>query len=109
MFAPRLGLSNFTAIIDHNNLQGYGRVKDLCSFEPAKEKWEAFGWEAHEVDGHDRTRLHEVLAEPGSGKPRIIIARTVKGRGVSFMEDRLEWHYFMVTDEIRDKALKELS
>ena len=108
MFAPKLGLSNFTVVMDYNNLQGYGRSRELCSFEPVGAKWEAFGWHVVEVDGHDYEAIISAFDEDPEGKPKIIIASTTKGKGISFMEDRLEWHYFMVTDEQREKALEEL-
>jgi transketolase len=109
LFAPRLGLDNVTAIVDCNNLQGYGRPRELCRFEPAEAKWEAFGWQARRVDGHDPDALAEALSAPSDGRPRVLLADTVKGKGVSFMEDRLVWHYYVVTAEHRAKALEELS
>lgn len=108
MFAPTMGVDNFTAILDYNNLQGYGRPQNICSYEPIRQKWESFGWHTLEVDGHDHQALQHAFAQTSHGKPRIIIARTVKGKGVSFMEDQLIWHYFIVTDEIREKALGQL-
>lgn len=108
LFAPKLGLDNFTAIMDYNNLQGYGRAKDLCSFEPVRSKWQAFGWHTIEVDGHDHGALHRALREDAAGKPKMIIACTTKGKGVSFMEDQLVWHYYIVTDDHKRKALEEL-
>jgi transketolase len=108
LFAPRLGLDNFTAIMDCNNLQGYGRVTEICSFEPMAEKWLAFGWHVREVDGHDHGALLAALDEKSPGRPKLIVARTTKGKGVSFMEDQLIWHYYIVTAEQRARALKEL-
>lgn len=108
LFAPKLGLDNYTAIIDFNNLQGYGRAKELCHYEPLKMKWQAFGWHAIEIDGHDHNAIKDAFNEDAKGKPKIIIARTTKGKGVSFMEDELIWHYFIVTDEHKEKALGEL-
>ncbi len=108
IFASKLGLDNFTAVIDFNNLQGYGRPTELCSFEPARAKWEAFGWHAIEVCGHDIPALTAAFAENPCGKPKIIIARTTKGKGVSFMEDQLTWHYFVVTDDHKKQALEEI-
>jgi len=108
LFAPTLGLDNFTAIIDHNNLQGYGRPTEICSFEPIKEKWEAFGWCTIQVDGHDHEMLKDALDKDSEGKPKIIIAKTTKGKGVSFMEDQLIWHYYIVTDEHKKQALEDL-
>jgi transketolase len=108
LFAPRLGLDNLTLIMDRNDLQGYGRPSQVCSFEPVAEKWEAFGWEVCSVDGHDHAALQQILAGENHGRPRLIVARTIKGKGVSFMEDELVWHYYTVTGEIRSRALAEL-
>jgi transketolase len=109
LFAPRLGLDNVTAIVDCNNLQGYGRPRELCSFEPAEAKWEAFGWRAARIDGHDPDALADALLAPADGRPRVLLADTVKGKGVSFMEDRLVWHYYVVTAGHRARALEDLS
>jgi transketolase len=109
LFAPRQGLDNFTAIMDYNNLQGYGRPDDLCNFEPVADKWRAFGWHVCETDGHDCHSILAALNENSGGKPKMVIARTVKGKGVSFMENRLIWHYYIVTEEHRAIALKELN
>ena len=109
LFASKLGINNFTAIMDYNNLQGYGRTNDLCSFEPVSTKWEAFGWHVEEIDGHDTKAAKNALMKDSEGKPKIIIAHTIKGKGISFMEDELIWHYYIVTDEHRVKALDELN
>lgn len=106
LFASKLGLDNVTAVMDYNNLQGYGRPTDICHFEPILDKWRAFGWDACETDGHDFSKLANTFNKPHKGKPRIIIARTHKGKGVGFMEDEMKWHYFIVTDELRKKALR---
>lgn len=108
LFTPKFKLNNFTAIIDYNNLQGYGRVNELCSYEPVKPKWEAFGWHVIEVNGHDFEQLRSAFRENPNDKPKIIIAKTIKGKGVSFMEDQLIWHYYIVTDEFKKQALEEL-
>ena len=108
LFGSKLGLSNFTAVLDYNNLQGYGRPRDLCSYEPVRAKWEAFGWHVVETSGHDVEALLKAFEEDPKGKPKIIIAKTTKGKGVSFMEDQLTWHYFIVTDDHKKKALEEL-
>lgn len=109
LFAPKLGVDNFTAIMDYNNLQGYGRARELCSFEPVAEKWRAFGWHVVEIDGHDHDEIRDALAADSCGKPRMIVANTTKGKGVSFMEDQLIWHYYIVTEEHQEKALAELA
>lgn len=108
MLAPKLKLTNLTVFIDHNNLQGYGRATELVEFYPIKEKWESFGWETYEIDGHDHEAI-ERYSKLNSQKPKAIICKTTKGKGVSFMEDKLIWHYYIVTDEIKENALKELS
>jgi len=109
LFAPEQGVDNFTAIMDCNNLQGYGRATEICSFEPAAEKWRSFGWHVCEVNGHDHGEMLAAFRDNSAGKPKMIIARTIKGKGVSFMEDQLIWHYYIVTDQHRDAALKELA
>ena len=108
LFGSKLGLGNITAIMDYNNLQGYGRARELCSFEPIKSKWEAFGWHVIEINGHDIGAIRQAFSEGTDGKPKMIIAHTTKGKGVSFMEDQLVWHYYIVTDEHKEKALREL-
>ena len=108
LFAPKLLTDNFTAIIDYNNLQGYGRAREICHFEPLRDKWEAFGWNVFEIDGHNFKELTQALDAPSEGKPKVIIARTVKGKGVSFMEDQLIWHYYLLTDELKERALKDI-
>ncbi len=102
-------LDNLTAILDHNTLQITGRTRDVCSNEPVDEKFRAFGWDVRVVDGHDFASLTEVLtrsAEPGV--PTCVIANTVKGKGVSFMEDVVKWHHGVPADEEYQKALREL-
>ena len=108
LFASKLGLNNFTAIMDYNNLQGYGRARELCHFEPVKAKWEAFGWYTIKVDGHDHKAIKEAFEEDPQGRPKMIIACTTKGKGISYMEDKLIWHYYIVTDGHKEKALEEL-
>jgi transketolase len=108
LFAPKLGVDNFTVIIDYNNIQGYGRARDIFHFEPVREKWESFGWFVVEADGHNFESIKAAFDSDPISRPKVIIARTTKGRGVSFMEDELIWHYYIVTDEVKEKALKEL-
>lgn len=108
LFASKLELDNFTAIIDYNNLQGYGRACQLCTFEPLRSKWEAFGWHVTEIDGHDHEAIKSALESGSSKKPKLVIAKTVKGKGVSFMEDQLIWHYYVVTDEHKRLAMEGL-
>lgn len=107
MLAPKIGLDNLVVLIDKNNLQGYGRPTELVSFESLEEKFRSFNWSACSVGGHDYAEIAKACAEV-SDRPKAIICETVKGKGVSFMEDELKWHYFMVGDEIYAKAIEEL-
>ncbi len=95
LFAPRQRLDNLTVVIDYNKWQATGRSDEVMALPSLRAKWEAFGWSATELDGHDRVALAETLAQPpdGSGRPRAVVAHTVKGKGVSFMEDDNNWHY----------------
>ncbi len=110
MFASHRKLDNVTAIIDRNMLQAFGRTADVTGLEPLRSKWDSFGWETAEVGGHDIGALEKVLRRVPlkSGKPSVIIARTTKGKGVSFMENKLEWHYRSPSAEDLDSALREL-
>jgi transketolase len=108
MTAGHRGLTSLTAVIDRNGLQQGARTSATNDLEPLADKWRAFGWEAVEVDGHDHLALLGALTAPAAGKPRAVIARTVKGRGVSFMEDRVEWHHKVPDAEQARTALEEL-
>lgn len=110
LFAGHHRLSNLTAIIDYNKIQSLGRVDEVLDLAPLGDKWAAFGWSVREIDGHavdeiDRT-LREVPLRPD--RPSCIIAHTVKGKGVSFMEDDLLWHYRAPDGDELARALREL-
>jgi len=107
MLAPKMGLDNLTVFIDRNNLQGYGRPSELVSFEPIDEKFRSFNWDVFRVNGHDMLAIANAINEV-SDKPKMIVCDTIKGKGISFMEDEMKWHYFIVTDEILQEGLKEL-
>ncbi|MBE6764849.1 MAG: transketolase [Ruminococcaceae bacterium] len=93
MFAPNKGLDNLVAIVDNNNLQIDGTVEEVNSPYPIAEKFAAFGWNTVEIDGHDFDQIEAALNEAkNSGKPTAIVMKTVKGKGVSFMEDVCDWH-----------------
>ncbi len=111
LFAPQHKLDNLIAIVDYNKIQALGRNKDIINLEPFAEKWRAFGWEAQEVDGHSFDQLIAAFERIPfkHGKPSVIIAHTIKGKGVSFMEDKLLWHYRCPDEEEYKKALEELS
>ena len=111
LLGPAWKLSNLTAIVDYNKIQSLGRVEAVVPLEPFADKWRAFGWDVREVDGHDVDALIEALDPvrwPPAGRPRCVLAHTVKGKGVSFMEDDLLWHYRTPKGEEFDRALAEL-
>ncbi len=110
LFAPHHRLDNLVAIVDYNKIQSFGTVKEVLGLEPLAEKWQAFGWMVQEIDGHDFEQIEKALLgipfEPG--RPSCIIAHTVKGKGVSFMENQLAWHYLSPDDKQLAQALAEL-
>ncbi|KPK96592.1 MAG: transketolase [Omnitrophica WOR_2 bacterium SM23_72] len=108
LFGAKLKVDNLTVLLDFNNLQGYGRPTEICHFMPIAQKWKAFGWEPYQVDGHDFREIIDALQKPHRGKPKIIIAKTIKGKGVPFMENEMKWHYYMVTDELKEQAMQKL-
>jgi transketolase len=108
LIAAHHKLDNLFAIVDFNKLQAMGKVKDILDIEPLKEKWEAFGWEVREIDGHNFQEIEESLLSP-SVKPIMIIANTVKGKGISFMQNDNLYHYKALSDGEYQKALKELN
>lgn len=93
LFAAHHKLTNLKVVIDANDMQGLGFCNDILNLSPLKAKWEAFGWRVHEVDGHDHRALLSALSVKDTIAPTCIIAHTVKGKGVSFMENNLLWHY----------------
>jgi len=110
LFAGHHKLGQLTAIIDYNKIQSFGSVADILGLDPLADKWQSFGWTVCEVDGHDHEQLMECLTtlESQSVRPRCVIAHTVKGRGVSFMEGQLAWHYRSPSATELEKALAEV-
>jgi transketolase len=110
MAAPNFKLDNLTAILDYNHLQNDYSVDDIMPIHPAVDKWQAFGWHVLDIDGHDMAQVVQALEEAKShqGTPTMIVANTVKGKGVSYMENVCEWHGRAPCQEEADRALEEL-
>ncbi len=110
MFAAHHRLSALTAIIDLNGQQALGYTDAVLSLSPMAERWRAFGWDVHEVDGHDVPLLRDTIAslDTTSGPPHVLVARTVFGKGVSYMERQIKWHYWPMSDAEYRQALDEL-
>ena len=111
MAAAHYKLDNIVAFVDHNGLQIDGPVAEVMSPEPVADKWRAFGWHTLCVDGHDPVQILDALAKARTikGKPTMIVAETTKGKGCSFMEDKVDWHGTAPKPEDVEKALAELS
>jgi transketolase len=109
MTASHYRLGNLTAIVDRNRLQQGDRTEATKQLEPFADKWASFGFEVRDIDGHDYLALIEALKPSTTGKPVAIIANTIKGKGVSFMEDRVEWHHKVPSDDQVQAAIQELT
>ena len=107
LFASSKNLNNLYAIIDNNGWQGIGRNKDILDLSPLKKKWESFGWKTYVINGHNENELKKIF-KLKKRVPTAIIAKTIKGKGVSFMEDDNNWHYRIPTKEEILIAQKEL-
>jgi transketolase len=110
LFAPQHRLDNLVAVVDYNKIQSLGAVSEVLELQPLADKFRAFRWAVREVDGHDHQALHGALSEVPweAGKPSCLIAHTIKGKGVSFMENQLPWHYKSPSAEELRQALAEL-
>lgn len=111
LFAGHHKLTNLIVIVDYNKLQSFGKVKDILGLEPLREKFEAFNWNVLEIDGHDFNEINRAFLALSSkvSKPSVIIAHTIKGKGVSIFENKNEWHYKTPNREEMALAIKELS
>lgn len=110
-YAVSKKLDNLIVLIDKNNIQGFGYTKDILGDTAAIEKWESIGFEAVQIDGHNIQNIIEnidTLKNSGNKKPKLIIADTVKGKGVDYMEDKMEWHYLPMNEELYNTALRSL-
>lgn len=110
LFAPHHRLDNLVLIVDYNKIQSFGRVSEILELHPLAEKFRSFNWSVLEVDGHNISQIQSALESIPAmpGKPTVLLAHTVKGKGVSFMEDQLMWHYKSPSDEQLQRALQEL-
>lgn len=111
LFASHHKLDNLIVIVDYNNLQSLTTVKDTLNLEPLKDKFESFGSHVIDVDGHDHIALNKVIKEAINinGKPVVIIANTIKGKGVSYMENKVKWHYSTPNDAELEIAINEIN
>lgn len=110
LFAPQHELDNLVAIVDYNKIQSLGSVQEVLELEPLAAKWQAFRWSVREIDGHNLQQIEDALESVPfeKGKPSVIIAHTVKGKGVSFMENQLAWHYRAPNSAQLAEAMAEL-
>lgn len=106
--APTFELSNLTVIVDHNKLQAMDELENIVKMKPFAEKWKAFGWNVEEIDGHNMQEIRSALLKRVSSKPTLVLANTIKGKGVSFMEGVPIWHYRMPNKEELITLMKEL-
>ena len=110
LFAAHHHLDNLVAIVDYNKIQSFGTVQEVLNLEPLADKWRAFNWAVREIDGHNLQEISDCLNQVPfeSGKPNVVIAHTIKGKGISFMENQLAWHYKSPKTEQLSQALTEL-
>ncbi len=111
LFSGHHKLDNLIGIVDHNKLQACGRIEDILSLKPLNEKWKSFGWAVKEIDGHNLFEIENVFSKIPleKGKPNLVLAHTIKGKGISFMENDFEWHFKNLDKGKYEQALKEIS
>jgi len=108
LFAAHHKLSNLTCIIDYNKIQSLGLVAEVINLHPLREKFEAFNWSTDEIDGHNHNEIRDALKDKFNSGPHCIIANTIKGKGVDYMENKLLWHYKSPTEEQLQQALNQI-
>lgn len=106
LFAAHHKLDNLFVFVDYNKFQAFGKTNEVLNLEPLAKKWKDFGWDVYEIDGHSFEEIFDVFgkAKRKKGSPHIFICHTIKGKGVSFAENKLEWHYLNLTDKLYEKA-----
>jgi transketolase len=108
MFAAHHRLANLCVLVDHNHQQAFGHTVDVLDSDEMAARWRAFGWDVVEADGHDEAALVDILRSPTTDRPRVIVAETTFGKGVSYMEGQIKWHYFPMSDDEYEQALREI-
>jgi transketolase len=110
MFAAQHQLSNLVVMLDLNQQQALGYTKDICDLSPIDEKWAAFGWDVHTIDGHSVDQISSTIKQldTQSGPPHLLVAHTIFGKGVSYMENQIKWHYWPMSDSEFGQALKDI-
>lgn len=108
MFAAQHKLRNLTVLVDHNHQQAFGFTADVLASEAMAERWNAFGWEVISADGHDEVNLVRILRSETADRPRVIVAETIFGKGVSYMEGQIKWHYLPMSDDDFAVAMGEI-
>lgn len=116
LFAGHHKLDNLTVIVDANGLQGFGKTEEVLDMRPFAQKWQSFGYDVREANGHDFGSIHDALgggyegalSTPRDGRPLCVIAHTSKGKGVSYMENKLEWHYLPMKEDLYAQAIRDL-
>ena len=109
LFSRQYKLDNLIVIVDSNKMQAMGNCDDIISLNPFNEKWKSFGWNVYEIDGNNHEELRNTFLKiEKNGKPNVIIANTIKGKGISFMENNLVWHYKSPQGDDFKNAIEEL-
>ncbi|HLA45285.1 MAG TPA: transketolase [Aggregatilineales bacterium] len=108
MFAAQHRLTNLVAILDFNKQQAFGYIKDVIDTSNMADRWRAFGWDVHEIDGHNTDEITRTIESLAADAPHMIIAHTTFGKGVSYMENRIKWHYMPMSDEEYQQALHDI-
>lgn len=111
-FSVQHRLDNLTVLIDKNGIQGFGTTRNVLGDSAAKEKWMALGFDVKTCNGHDvaeMIRILDAFRQAGNGKPKVLIAETIKGCGVSYMENKMEWHYLPVDEDLYRKAINDIT
>lgn len=111
MFAAHRRLANLIALIDLNGQQALGYTRDVLDLSPLAERWRAFGWDVHEIDGHDGDAIAGTIErlDTRQGAPHVLVARTVFGHGVSYMQSQIRWHYWPMSEDEYRQALREVA